>query len=120
MDTAQLLVALLGAGGGGAVLLALVNGLIKWLSGASARERDRNTNLESQRKKAIEEREAAENEREQADLRRRQAYEYASTLRRQLIENGIPVEDWPLDRTIPQYKVKELKAQQALEQSEQG
>ena len=38
---AQTLATLLGAGGGGAVLVALANGLVKWLTGATARERAR-------------------------------------------------------------------------------
>lgn len=101
MDTTQLLVTLLGAGGGGAVLLATVNGLFKWLSGISAREREKNTGLISQRMSAIEERDAAEKERDEADKKRRLADEYASSLRRQLLENGIQPGAWPNDHTIP-------------------
>lgn len=89
MEKAQLLVTVLGAGGGGAVLLALVNGLIKWLSGASARERDKNTNLITQRRNAIEDRDAALKDRDEADDDRRKTEEYNSVLRRQLLENGI-------------------------------
>lgn len=96
----EILVALLGAGGGGAVLLALINGLIKWVSGASARERAKNTDLISQRTSAIEERDAAERERDEADKERRHANEYASILRRQLIEHGIAPKAWP-DNTSP-------------------
>jgi hypothetical protein len=107
VDTAQILVTVLGAGGGGAVLVALINGLIKWISGASTRERNRNTDLISQRAKAIEERDAAERERDDSDLRRRHAYEYASSLRRQLIELGATPEEWPLDRTTPKYRIVE-------------
>lgn len=96
MDTAQLLVTILGAGGGGAALLALINGLLKWLNGSAGRERDKNTDLIAQRRKAIEEREAAERARDEADGDRRAAYEYASQLRRQLIEAGlVPVEMKP-------------------------
>lgn len=92
MDTAQLLVTLLGAGGGGAALLALINGLIKWLSGSASRERDKNTDILAQRRKAIEEREEADKLRDAADEKRREADEYASKLRRQLIEAGIEPE----------------------------
>lgn len=109
MDPAQLLVALLGAGGGGAVLLALINGLIKWLSGASTRERDRNTDLIAQRVKAIEERDLAEKERDESDQKKRLAYEYASSLRRQLIENGLTPGEWPLDRTVPPTAIRKMK-----------
>jgi hypothetical protein len=89
MDTAQLLVTILGAGGGGAAILALINGTFKWLTGAASRERNRNTDLVAQRLKAVEEKDAAENERDISDKKRREAYEYASQLRRQLIEHGI-------------------------------
>jgi len=97
VDTASLLVTILGAGGGGAALLALIKGAINWLSGASGRERDKNTNLISQRRTAIVDRDAAEKERDDADKKRRTAYEYASGLRRQLIENGIEPKPWPDD-----------------------
>lgn len=100
--TAQLVVTLLGAGGGGAALLALINGLIKWLSGASHRERVRNTDLVTQRTVAIEERIKAEAERDAADDKRREAdekrweaEEHISILKRQVIELGAV----PLERT---------------------
>lgn len=115
MDTAQLLVALLGSAGGGAVLVALVNGLIKWISGASARERNRNTDLITQRRNAIEERDVAYAERDDADLRKRTAYEYASTLRRQLIENGLTPDEWPLDRTVPKKVIEKKEKNDARE-----
>lgn len=86
---AQLLATVLGAGGGGAVLLALVNGLIKWLTGASSRERARNTDLATQRRDAIRDRDQAERERDAADEKRRLEAEYSARLRRQLIEAGI-------------------------------
>lgn len=95
MDTSQLLVTVLGAGGGGAALLALINGLIKWLSGSSARERQRNTDIVAQRRKAIEERQEAEDDRDTADRKRRISDEYASSLRRLLLENGIQPPPWP-------------------------
>lgn len=100
MDAAQVLVTMLGAGGGGAVLLALINGLMKWISGASGRERDKNTDLISQRHSAIEDRDQAEKDRDEADRKRRLTDEYASALRRQLIENGITPGEGPLDNTI--------------------
>jgi hypothetical protein len=59
MDSAQLLVTVLGAGGGGAALLALINGFWKWANGSAGRERDKNTDLVSQRKNAIRERDQA-------------------------------------------------------------
>ncbi len=94
--TPQLLVTLLGAGGGGAVLLALINGLIKWLSGSSARERQKNTDLASQRRRAIE-------ERDEADRKRRIVFEYASSCRSMLLENGLIPDKWPnLDKPPPE------------------
>lgn len=95
MDATQLLVTILGAGGGGAAILALVNGLIKWLSGSATRERDRNTDLISQRRRAVQERELAQKERDEADKLRRNSEEYCSMLRRQLIEAGIDPEERP-------------------------
>lgn len=89
MDKAQLLVAMMGAGGGGAALLAFVSGLWKWISGASGRERARNTQLTSQRTAAIEDRIKAEKERDKADFLRRRAEEHVSLLKRQLIELGV-------------------------------
>lgn len=83
-------VSLLGVGGVGAFLLALANGIIKWLSGASARERRKNTNLVTQRKSAV-------NERDIADKKRRIIAEYASSLRQQLKENGIDPHKYPTE-----------------------
>jgi hypothetical protein len=88
VDKAQLLATVVGAGGGGAALLALVNGLIKWLSGASARERAKNTDLISQRTKAIEERDEAEAERDEEARKRREAEEHVAILKRQLLLAG--------------------------------
>lgn len=110
MDSAQLIAALFGAGGLGAVVLALVNGLIKWLSGASGRERARNTDLVSQRTKAVEERDKATAARDREAVKRRLVEEYASTLRRQLIENGLTPSGWPdLDRTITPAQLRRVR-----------
>lgn len=98
MDKAQLLATVVGAGGGGAALLALVNGLIKWLSGASAREREKNTDLATQRRKAIEERDEAADKLEVETTRRREAEEHVAILKRQLLLEGL----------TPQERTKEL------------
>lgn len=100
MDTAQLIATLMGAGGAGAVVLALVNGLIKWFSGAAGRERVRNTDLVTQRMVAIEERDAAVVAERLAAQQQRKLAEYASTLRRQLIEAGIKPIEWPTTGNI--------------------
>lgn len=104
METSQVLVTVLGAGGGGAALLALINGLIKWLSGSSARERQKNTDLVSQRRNAIEERDEAMKDRDVSDVNRRLTEEYASTLRRMLLENGIQPDPWPTKVTAQTLK----------------
>lgn len=110
MDGAQLIATILGAGGGGAVLLALVNGLIKWLSGASGRERARNTSLEAQRAAAVKERDKASARADAAAVRRRQTEEYASRLRRQLIEAGLTPGEWPdLSKTITPAELKRAR-----------
>lgn len=94
MDKAQLLIAMMGAGGGGAALLAFVTGMWKWVSGASGRERARVTAIAAQRQTAIEDRIKAELARDLADHRRRCAEEHVSLLKRQLIEAGlIPVKN---------------------------
>jgi hypothetical protein len=92
---------MLGAGGGAAVIVALLNGIGKWASGASGREREKNTDLNTQRVKAIEDRDAEAVRAEEADKRRRKLAEYASQLRQQLIENGLTPDQWPEERTIP-------------------
>ena len=94
-----------GAGGLGAILLALVKGVIDWLNGSHSRERDRNVDILTQRNDAWKERDAerkrANCERIRADTehrRRRQVAEYASHLRAVAIRGGIdPSElpDWP-------------------------
>lgn len=94
--TSQFIVALLGAGGGGAFLTAIVSGIVKWISGSSHRERLRNTDLISQRTAAIEARTQAEISRDAADRKRRAAEEYISNLRRQLIELGIKPHERPM------------------------
>ena len=98
-ETAKLVFTCLGAGFGGAALLALINGLIKWLSGAAGRERIRNTTLAEQRVQAIAERDKAvadrdekvdkaEKERDDADKLRREAEEHVAKLQRQVILMG--------------------------------
>lgn len=114
MDTAQLLVTILGAGGGGAAMLALVNGVIKWLSGAASRERDKNTDLIAQRRKAVQEREAAEKERDDEAKKRRKAEEYSAQLRRQLIESGVePEAPAEVEAYTTQERIPTVKNRQA-------
>lgn len=102
--TLQALGTVIAACGGGAVLLAIVNGLFKIASGFTHRERVRNTNLELQRVKAIEERMAveadrkvkvaeAEGERDAEADKRREAEEHVAILKYQIRSLGsIPLE----------------------------
>ncbi|WP_422758299.1 hypothetical protein [Paenarthrobacter sp. C1] len=111
MDTTQLLVTLVGAGGGGAALLALINGLIKYFSGSAGRERIRNTTLKDQRNEAWAdaEKERARADREQARAdrearNRRLTEEYASQLRRDCTEHGMTQQElrpWPTLESHP-------------------
>lgn len=103
MDGTQALVAVLGAGGLGAALLALVNGLVKWLNGSYGRQRAKSADLVKQRDDAYARAQRAEDRADEADARadrealeRRRMSEYASELRRILIESGhATVEDLP-------------------------
>lgn len=109
MDGAEVLVSIMAYGGGGAALTALITGIVKWLSGSASRERMKNADIERQRLEAIEERRKAEKERDIADRKRREAYEYASRLRNQLIERGIQPEDWPEEQTMPKVEFRQIK-----------
>lgn len=99
-DTVQMVVTLLGAGGVTTVITLLVNAAGKMRSGAVHRERIRNTNLITQRAKAIEEREKAEQKRDEAEAEkdaeaklRREAEEHVAILQRQIILLGaVPLE----------------------------
>jgi hypothetical protein len=82
MDTAtqQLIGTIVSTLGTSGVLVIAANGLIKWLSGFSHRERVKNTNLNARAEKA--------------DIKRREAEEHVSILKRQLLEAGLK----PLER----------------------
>lgn len=97
MTTTQVLIALLTSAGIGAAIVEFVKGVIKWLSGGATREKERNTSLISQRRHAIEERDEANERGDREAARRRKADEYASKLRRMLIENGINPGKWYTD-----------------------
>lgn len=90
-----MIVTILGAGGGGAAVLATINGVFKLLSGASHRERIRSTNLIAQRIEAVAERIKSDKERDEADDRRREAEEHVSILKRQVIELGATPRERP-------------------------
>lgn len=108
MDSAQI-VMLVGAGGGGAVLLALVKGIIDWLSGSASRERDRDSGLAAQRTLAVERAERAESradrafeKRDEEANKRREAEEHVAILQYQLRALGaVPKERPEQDEEIP-------------------
>lgn len=87
-ETAKTLVTILGTAGGSAFVVAIVNGLSKWLSGTAHREQVKNTSLATQRAKAIKDRDDAEKERDIADDKRREAEEHVAMLKNQLRELG--------------------------------
>jgi hypothetical protein len=103
MDATQAAVAIMTAGGG-VFLVALVQSLGKYFSGAAGRERVRNTSLKEQRNEAWAD---AERERERADREahnRRLTEEYASQLRRDCTEHGVPDQElrpWPTLKKPP-------------------
>lgn len=91
-----------GAGGFGAILLALVKGAWEWANGNHSREKARNVDALAQRDDAWAERDhhrdraSAEQERADAEhRRRRETQEYASRLRAMLLERGVPAQDLP-------------------------
>lgn len=93
---AQAIALIITAIGGSAAVTAIINGIAKLASGASHRERIRNTNLVTQRAKAIEERTDAEKKRDEAEAeldvearKRREAEEHVAILQRQLILLGV-------------------------------
>lgn len=104
MDS-QFWITIVGAGGGGAAFLALVNGAIKYFNGAAGRERIRNASLTTQRNEAWadseKERDRADREQIRADREarnRRLTEEYASQLRRDCTEHGMQAHElrpWP-------------------------
>ena len=101
MDAWQVIAYLVGAGGGGAAILSLFRGIGKWIDGSAGREKAKNTDIATQRHNAILERDAAIEDRDEADRKRRIAFEYASVLRRQLIEAGITPVEWPTEKNAP-------------------
>lgn len=112
MDTAQLLTVIIGTGGGASIVLALITGIGKWISGASGRERAKNNDLNSQRIDAVEERDQANLIASAVATELRKTEEYASRLRRQLYEAGIDPEAWPdVESTIPAPQLKALRDQ---------
>jgi hypothetical protein len=101
MDSAQLLVAIFGVLGSSG---ALVIGVVKYFNGTAGRERARNISMREQRNEAWKD---AEEARALADLEahnRRLTEEYASQLRRDCTEHGVPdreLRPWPTLKKPP-------------------
>lgn len=102
-DSAQIAVEVIIAAGVPAFLGVLGRGVYRWLTGKTARDRARNTNIETQRQRAIE-------ERDRYDARGRKALEEVSRLRGVLLEHGIDPGAWheDLDRTLTREEIKRI------------
>lgn len=91
--TPELLTAILGAGGLAAIVPKLIDGIKAWRSGRALEEKDKNRGL-------VDRLAAAESRLEAEILWRRAVEEYASSLRRVLIEvYGVPADrlpPWPV------------------------
>ncbi|MDQ0854770.1 hypothetical protein QFZ79_002881 [Arthrobacter sp. V4I6] len=111
MDSTQLAAAVLGSAAVTSVLGVLANGLVKYFNGTSGRERTRNTGLKEQREDALRRERQATANADRSDARadveahnRRLTEEYASGLRRDLTELGVPaaaLRPWPALKKPP-------------------
>lgn len=90
LELVQIIAALLGAGGGLALLIQTARELAKWASGREGRARVRRKSIEQ--------------ERDDADAYRRVIAEYASLLIRMLHEAGITAPPWPKNPNEPPEK----------------
>lgn len=99
--TAQILIAVLGGGGATAIATVLIKGIITMLNGSASREREKNTSIEAQRIRAIEERDLANEDRDEEARLRRTAENLAAGYYQLLVKNGITPGEWVLDRTVP-------------------
>lgn len=103
-DLAQTIVTAAGLLGGTGAVGLLARGIYQQITGRARRERERNTDLETQRRNAV-------TERDQYDTSRRKALEYASKLRGELNEHNIDPGPWPddLDRTLTPGEKRKLR-----------
>lgn len=104
------LVGVIVAMGGGAGLLKFVEGVIKIRSGMSAKESTRKVDIVTQRDLAIKRELEAWSRVDAEAEKRRVVQEYASRLRRRLLEAGIEPDPEPvLGKTITKSQLKELR-----------
>lgn len=108
-DLAQTLVSLAGIVGGTGALSLIGRGIYQQITGRAGRERARNTDLETQRRNAVQ-------ERDRYDTSRRKALEYASKLRGEMNEHNIDPGPWPddLDRTLTPGEARKLRKREQL------
>lgn len=98
MTTAQLITLLIGTGGIGALMKVAADGLRAWRTGRAAAEQHRNRTLLERVADAERRADDAEGEADAESAYRRILQEYASTLRRLLIDCGFPegrIPPWP-------------------------
>ena len=92
--------AIIGAGGISGLLVQAFNGWRGMRDGSHAREKERNVDALTQRDDAVRDRIKADHRADREASYRRKLSEYASQLRRMLIEKGTPVDQippWPAD-----------------------
>jgi hypothetical protein len=102
--TPEQIAALAIAFGGGSVITAVVNALIKAASGRVGRERD---SVSYERRLRFESDDRADKE----AAKRRILQEYASALRSMAVQHGVQetsLPPWPDDTTLPRARVKEI------------
>lgn len=95
LDPAQIIGLVIGAGGLPVLIRSAVKGWREHRNGQHAVEKARNLSAMGQRDDAVAAKVRAERERDAADRRRRQVAEYASELRRLLIEGGVEPPPFP-------------------------
>jgi len=86
--TAQALAIIITALGGPALLISFGRSIFKWWSGRSGRERQHNKDI-------INDLRNTEDRADEEAIIKRKALEYASELRRQLVEAGLEPLPWP-------------------------
>lgn len=113
------IIALLGAGGLGAFVKDIIEGLWKLRRGVSAKETKRRIDVVQQRDEAME-REARERERaDRAERNVGRLREYATILRIELLEKHVAKQDlesWPdLEQTMPASQIRPSQVRRNIE-----
>lgn len=98
MDATQVLVAGFGVLGTSGALVIIVNAAVKYFNGTAGRQRLRNMGMKEQRNEAWAEAKRADLRADREAHNRRLLEEYASQLRRDCTEHGVPdpeLRAWP-------------------------